>query len=228
MVRGAGVHVGVGATTPHDYARSLRRLFDRVDNVRDDEDKWCSPEKAHHLAALVVALKPSVVVEIGVWRGASVLPMLVGLAFNRDLGITGHAYAIDPWDADASTQGESAINAAWWAAVDHERARVDFLHRLEKSGLADLCNVVRARSDNVTPPDHIGLLHVDGSHTEQAIRDVARFAPNVTGGGIMVLDDIGWEGDHVHRARDNARELGFVEIYPLAPGVVMQRKRVSP
>lgn len=82
----------------------------------------------------------------------------------------------------------------------------------------------RSRSDDATPPEGIDLLHIDGNHTEQALRDVDRYASNVIIGGMLVLDDLDWEGGGVQKAKARAMELGFFELYPLGTGLVLQRR----
>jgi predicted O-methyltransferase YrrM len=183
--------------------------------------QWCSLEKAWALGALVVGLRPQTVVEIGVWMGGSLVPMLLALRKNG----AGRAIAIDPWDAGASATGEAPDNARWWAGTDHEKAYAAFVQRMHHHGVSSYCEVWRKRSDDATPPDAIDLLHVDGNHTEQAIRDVERFCPAVRAGGIAVLDDVGWTGGHVSRAVEIARGMGFADLYPLGTGIVMLRRK---
>jgi predicted O-methyltransferase YrrM len=184
---------------------------------------WCDLDKAQGLAALVWALRPSLVVEIGIWTGGSMIPMLIAL---RDLG-AGQAIAIDPWNAEASIAGEAPENVEWWGGQvgqgGHERALECFRGRLRKHGLEPICHIWRQRSDDTDPPTKIDMIHIDGNHTEQAVRDVSRFAPEVRDGGILVLDDLEWAGGGVGRARDLAVSLGFVELYRLGSGCVMQR-----
>ena len=55
--------------------------------------------------------------------------------------------------------------------------------------------------------------------------DIARWAPAVRVGGFLIVDDIDWPGNHVRRACDHALELGFVELYTLDKGCVLQRIR---
>jgi len=190
---------------------------------------WCDLEKAHALAAIVVGLRPRVICEIGVWMGGSLVPMAFALRLVRDTEIAaGRAgdhkiVAIDPWAASESCVGQDGANADWWAQVDHEAAMQAFLGRLERHRLSHLVDVQRSTSDAAEVPAEIDVLHVDGNHAEQARRDVARFAPSVRPGGILVLDDLSWAGDHVLRARDLAAELGFRDLYPLGTGIVMQR-----
>lgn len=198
----------------------MRKLLAEIERVLPDGGGWCSLDKAHTLAALIVGLKPRLVVEIGVWTGGSLIPMLLALQHNR----IGRAIAIDPWSSQVSVVNETPENAEWWGKVDHDAAHGKFVSRMNVLEVASLCDVWRMRSDDATPPIEIGLLHVDGSHTEQAIRDVERFAPHVVPGGILVLDDLHWGGGGVERAYDVALKLGFDDLYPLGTGVVMQRR----
>jgi len=187
---------------------------------------WTSLEKAQCLAALVVGLRPRLVVEIGVWRGDSLIPMCLALQYVG----TGTAIAIDPWSAPMSVIGQNQTDAAWWGEqvgqAGHEQAYADFVARLDRLGARDACAIVRAPSDDVNPGDlpPPDLLHVDGNHAEQAIRDVERFGARLPVGGVLVMDDVDWAGGHVRRARDRALELGFVELYALGTGCVLQRR----
>lgn len=191
---------------------------------------WCDMVKAQTLAALILAHRPALICEIGVWTGGSMIPMLLALAavdaveaesLRRPESRRG--LAIDAWSAEASCADQSAANRDWWSAQSHAGARDLFAARLQRHGLAEICDVVARRSDDVEPPNRIGLLHVDGNHGEQAVRDVERFGARVEPGGVLVMDDLGWEGGHVTRARDRAVELGFRRLYPLGTGEVLLR-----
>lgn len=210
---------------------NIPSLMSEIARCLPEGGDWCGLDKAHTLASLVVALRPRVVCEIGVWMGGSLIPMALALRELRDLplsqgggGAIGRtAVAIDPWAAAESVAGQDDADVSWWRSVDHDAAMSAFVARLERHGLVDLCQVVRSPSDLAPVPPSIDLLHVDGNHADQARRDVERFAPSVVPGGILVLDDLAWAGGHVLRARDLARDLGFCELYPLGTGVVMQR-----
>jgi len=222
---------------------TLSALMSDIEQALPDGGDWCSLEKAQTIAALVVGLRPRVICEIGVWMGGSLIPMLMALRELRDADasagrpvIARRAIAIDAWSPDASTIGQVEADGAWWGAVDHEAAFAAFSARLDQHGVRDLCEVIREKSDDVDVEERferfgpsvgpfvaIDLLHVDGNHGEQSIRDVSRFVPFVRVGGVLVLDDVSWSGGHVRRALEVATELGFRELYPLGSGVVMMR-----
>jgi predicted O-methyltransferase YrrM len=197
----------------------LGSLFAQISSTRPPE-AWPTLEKCQCLGALVVARRPKLVVEIGVWTGDSLIPQLLAL---RHVG-TGRGIAIDPWAPSASIEGQDDVNVKWWGRVDHERSYQIFTGRLRQLELE--CGVIRAKSDEVSPAElgQIDMIHIDGNHGPQAVRDVDRFTAHVPLGGILVMDDLGWTGGSVRLAYDRAVALGFVELYPLGTGCVMQRR----
>lgn len=226
------VSVKVSAAPPPG---STRELFCTIERVTPEGGDWCLVPRAQTLASIVLALRPAICVEIGVWMGGSAIPMLLALRHidrvrNKETDPpTGKMIAIDPWSVAASIVGQNEVNATWWGNVDHEAAYQAFCTRLRKHELEALCEIVRQPSDEVEPPPSIDLLSVDGNHAAQAIRDVERFGSRVRLGGILALDDLDWDAAreaHVHQAHARAIELGFVELYRLGSGCVMQRAHV--
>lgn len=212
---------------PLGVAVDLKTLFAEVERALPEGGDWCSLEKAMALVALVVSLRPRVVVELGVWMGGSAIPMAIAL---RDLGF-GKLVAVDAWAATASTSGQQGANAQWWGETvgdaGHEKAFQVFVGRLKKHGVhGGRCVVHRQSTIEAAVPETIDLLHHDANHGPQVVEDIARWAPAVRVGGFLVLDDLNWEGGHVQRAQELAVELGFVELYRLGTGCVMQRSRV--
>jgi len=202
----------------------MKELFCEIERVLPEGGAWCDKEKACTLAAMIVGERPELVVEIGVWQGGSLIPMLLALRHVNH----GRAIAIDPWLPAASIDGQiTEADRKWWGHVDHEAAYAKFLDRLTRHDLRHLCAVVHASSNDAPVPHGIGLLHVDGNHGEQAVADVARFASAVRLGGVLVLDDLHWSGGGVERAYALAERLGFVELYPLGTGCVMRRLRIG-
>lgn len=211
---------------PHGmYLSGHPDLRREIEEAAPEGGDWCSADKAVQLASLVLEHRPQVVVELGVWMGGSALPIAIAL---RHLGV-GQLVAIDAWSTEASVAGQEGVNAAWWQSVGvegHERARLTFLRRLKKHAIGEhCCEVLRLRSEDAAVPSVIDMLHHDANHGPQVVADVDRWAPSVRVGGLLILNDLGWPGGHVRRARDRAIALGFVDQYPLGTGCVMQRVR---
>lgn len=209
----------------------FKKLVADIERSLSDEDAgWCSLDKALTLASIVLAIRPAVVVELGVWTGGSAIPL--GLALTA-VG-SGQLLAVDAWSAEASVDGQAAEeHAQWWGVkmgdAGHRRAFEMFLARLRRHGVhPDRCAVRRQRTDVATVPPSIDLLHHDANHGPQAVRDIERWAPAVRLGGMLVIDDLAWHGGHVSTARDRAVELGFEQRFLLGTGCVMQRVRIAP
>lgn len=205
----------------------LQVLLDEIARALPDGGDWCTLEKAEALACLIVALRPRRIVEIGIWRGGSFVPMVMALRHAHASAGSCMAIAIDPWDPRASVAGEEPANAQWWGDTvgvrGHEDAYDAFVARLEREGLSAFVEIIRKPSDEARPPSRIDLLHVDGNHTDQAIRDVERFAPEIVRGGVLVLDDMDWSSGSVARAHERALTLGFRNLYPVDKAMVMVR-----
>lgn len=210
---------------------NLGSVMAEIEAAVPEGGTWCSLEKANVLASIVVATRPEVVVELGVWQGGSAIPMAIAL---RALGV-GKLVAVDAWSVDASVVGQEDVHSKWWGMTmgteGHERAYQTFLARLKKHSITqDRCEVWRQQTDQADVPEAIDILHHDANHGPQAVRDIDRWAPAVRVGGFLIIDDLDWPGDgapdaprYVKRARDRAIELGFEELYLLGTGCVMQR-----
>lgn len=169
---------------------------------------WCSPEKGCVLFALTVALKPATLIEIGTYAGRSFLPLCWGLRANG----TGKAIGIDPYDPVVSSAEGMPSDQEWWSTLDHKLIQKTFLSFLKSFGVESVAHIIEKKSDDVDPVE-CDLLHVDGGHTDVAIRDAQRFGAKVRLGGVVVLDDIFWCGGSVLRAIDWLEENGFRECY---------------
>lgn len=194
-------------------------LFETISKIQPKLPGWCCPEKAEALAAMVVAIRPMISVEIGVFGGSSFIP--IALAHKHiNYGIV---VGIDPWDKSESIKNETAENAAWWQDQDHDLIYYQFAARLKELELEKFTTIWRQTSDRAQPPNVIDLLHIDGSHTDQAVRDVVRYASKVRPGGFCVMDDLDWKTGGVRRAESRLLQMHYTLLYALGTGAAYQR-----
>jgi predicted O-methyltransferase YrrM len=194
-------------------------LLNKVAEYHPRIDGWCSLQKAQTLASIAFSLRPNIVVEVGVYCGKSAIPMALALKENGG----GVIHCIDAWSPLASVAGEVKEHAEWWSKIDHEKIFQTFSANIHQFDVANRCVVHRKKSDDAEAPAVIDVLHIDGSHTSQAIKDAERFAANVRIGGICIMDDLHWVGEGVARAVDALKRLGFVELYTVDDWGVFQR-----
>ena len=171
---------------------------------------WCSLRKSLHLASLVVATNSTVSVELGVWGGASSIPMALAHKFIGK----GILWAVDPWSASASIIDQNAENQAFWGNQQmHDLVYQDFMKNLINLQLNDYIKVIRSTSDKAQLPEiPIEVLSVDGNHGKQVIQDITKWAPRVGGGGYVCLDDMSWDGGSVMEAIHLLKTMGFREV----------------
>lgn len=184
-------------------------LFNRIAAFIPTAQGWCSVEKAQALASVIVALRPDVSCEVGVFagRGATVMAMA-----HQHIG-HGVCVAIDPWAPSESVSGQDAANADWWGKLNHEAIYQEFLMHVGAQGVRAHLNIHRASSNDITPPEGLGLAVLDGNHGPQAIIDAQRYGAACKIGAVCLLDDLSWSGGHVTKAVEVLLSLGFDELY---------------
>lgn len=152
---------------------------------------WCSREKAHAMADLVLQIKPEVSVEIGVWGGRS----LLALAIAHTQLARGHAYGVDPWSKDAALEDvQEKANLDWWAAQDYDAIYEGCLQSMLNHAPVDRWTIYRATSQRAAGLfDAIDFLHVDGNHSEKSSTgDIMAYLPKLVPGGYLLFDDVDW------------------------------------
>ena len=199
----------------------LMRSIDAWFASNPPPDGWTTAETAKVLASCIVALRPTVCIELGVFGGRSCIPVAMAL---REVG-RGTIICVDPWSAQASVQGMPKAHADWWGRQEmHDQVYARFMKAVRDLGLLEVIKVKRAKSDDIPVPENIGYLAIDANHGAQAERDFARFTPSVKIGGLLWADDLDWDGGHVQKAADRIMSGGFDLLYRIGEhGAIFQR-----
>lgn len=195
-------------------------LFDEINSALETIGHgWTSPAKAQTMAAAIIALRPAFSVEIGVYAGKGLISMAMA---HRAIG-HGIAIGVDPYQSAASAEGQlNPEDHKFWSELDHEMIFQLASNHIIKFGVQNTCRIERMRSNLFSPPDNIGVLRIDGNHGETVLSDIAKYAPKVSIGGFLFLDDLGWTGGAVVRAAARLKMMGWVELYRLDDGAVFQ------
>lgn len=127
---------------------------------------------------LVAALRPKVVVELGTQSGVSYFTFCQSVL---DHGLRARCFGVDTWRGDEHTK---AYEESVFAEVEaHNQAHY-----------AQFSTLLRMYFEEAAPrfdAGSIGLLHIDGYHTYEAVRaDFELWYPKVEPGGIVIMHDV--------------------------------------
>lgn len=181
---------------------------------------WTDKEQAHAMAAVIIALRPDVSIELGVYAGKGLVSMALA---HKEIG-KGIVIGVDPYSQEASAEGQvDSSHRQFWGNLDHEMIYKLALQNIQQFGVRDFVRLVRKKSSEYTPPSNIGLLRIDGNHGEAVMEDIRNYAPRVELGGFLFLDDLGWTGGAVVRAAAKLRMQGWKELYRVRETAVFQK-----
>ena len=157
-------------------------------------DGWCSNEKAVHFIDLIFQEKPKVWVEIGVFGGSSLFPVLSTFKYLGE----GKAYAIDPWDKFETIRYFDPmleeVDLNWWGNLNMNHIYQSFLKMLGHFQLQPYCVVLRKTAEKaVLELPEIDVLYLDGNHAEfPSLQDAQNYLPKVRKGGYIWFNDSHW------------------------------------
>jgi predicted O-methyltransferase YrrM len=176
----------------------LRQTTQVLDGVPVDFGGGCSLEKAYLIAWLIRRFRMRATLDIGVYRGRSLLPQAAAHRFYTN----GVVYGVDPWSAKAALETDEERYreriSAFVATTNYEAIYEQLVDRLSRLGLGESCRLVRSTStealeDFAARGLRFGLIHIDGNHdTQMVTRDVRLCLPLLEPGGFCVMDDISW------------------------------------
>lgn len=151
---------------------------------------WCSPAKARYLKDWISNHKPQNILEVGVFGGASLIPMALEA---KKYG--GKAVGIDPWDNGTALEAMvNPGNVEWWEKVNLSAVKESFDTTLKKLKV-DNVEVLVGTADDFKerfPNNHFGVFSVDGNHGLPCMRDAQNYLRTVEKGGLIACDDENW------------------------------------
>ena len=192
-----------------------------------------------YLTRAIAEVRPRFVVEVGVWKGGSVITMARAL---KNLEIDGVVIAVDTWRGSSehwlAGRGDFGIDNADDLGFDRGEARLyaKFVANIRVAELEDYVTPLPLDSINAAQViKHmgypIGVMHLDGGHDYDSVStDLRLWWPLVQPGGILICDDYHAEIDawvDVRRAvNDFAAAMNF-DPFEHGGGKAMLRKPLS-
>ncbi len=127
---------------------------------------------------IVEAIRPGLVVELGVYNGLSFFTFCQSMQEND---IDGVAYAVDCWEGDDHT--DAYDDSIYKSVQEHSREYY--------RGTSYLLKMYFQEALQHFEDDSIDLLHIDGLHTYDAVKeDFETWYPKVKPGGIILFHDV--------------------------------------
>ena len=157
----------------------------------------CPVLKGLLLASLIVDRKMALAVEIGVYRGRSLVPQ--ALAFQA-LG-AGRVVGIDPYSAPEARQTDDheaphELLESFALDTDWDGIYLETADRLARLGLVEACQLRRATSHEAAASfddASVDMVHIDGNHDLAAVaEDLRCYLPKLKRGSLLVMDDASW------------------------------------
>lgn len=142
------------------------------------------------------------ILEVGSWAGASAVTWAKSLKSNS---LDGHVMCIDPWEPfiDVSNNADRHY-LEMESSLEQGTIFELFLHNLKTTGVDDIVQYQRGRSDDVMPGLVKGLysiVYVDGAHHYQGVlTDLIHAADLIPDGGIICGDDLELQMGQVDQA----------------------------
>lgn len=126
---------------------------------------------------LVETMKPATIVELGTYSGNSYFAFCQAV---KDLKLPTKCVAVDTWQGD--------MHVGKYGQEVFERVK-----QVNDNAFAAFSRLLRMRFDEALPffdDGSIDLLHIDGTHTYEAVKnDFTNWLPKVSKGGVILLHD---------------------------------------
>tara|TARA_R110002110_G_scaffold304726_1_gene518782 strand:+ start:16915 stop:17556 length:642 start_codon:yes stop_codon:yes gene_type:complete len=154
-------------------------------------------------ADLVEQVRPSLVIEVGTWKGGSAISMGTRI---KDLGLGGHVLCVDTWLGSIEH---------WHAKDDPDRRgyydSLRLQHGYPRLYEQFMVNVINAGLEDVIIPfpatSHVAgewlrgrgvvadMIYIDAGHGEHDVfADLVAYYPILREGGVLFGDDWQWDG----------------------------------
>ncbi len=127
---------------------------------------------------IIESVRPKLLVELGAYNGLSFFAFCQSMLENN---VDGVAYAIDCWEGDKHT--DSYDDSIYKGVQEHAREHY--------RGFTYLLKMFFSEALQHFQEDSIDLLHIDGLHTYDAVKeDFTTWYPKVKPGGLVLFHDV--------------------------------------
>lgn len=177
-----------------------KNLHNLITNDEYDIGGLCSDIKGNTIKSLVIKTDAKLCVEIGVFKGSSLLYFAEALQTTN-----GKVLGIDPYTIESFKNDipDKKVSNIIYNVLFKEQSVLDKIHLklskiIDDNNLNDLITLIRDKSENYyinLDNESIDVLHIDGNHDEEFVtKDILFYLPLVKKGGYILMDDTTWVG----------------------------------
>jgi len=155
---------------------------------------WVSSAQTDFYQKQAAKIKNGVIVEVGVYGGASILG-IVDICIKNNNTI----YAIDPWELNTNANGEDLSNKEHkldLLTTNLKEVRVQLEKVIDDLGYKDTLSLVQSFSSTAAcsfEDESIDLAFIDGNHSYDSVKeDIGLWLPKMKRGGTLWGDDYAW------------------------------------
>jgi predicted O-methyltransferase YrrM len=198
----------------------MENLIQLIQKDEYDLGGRCGDFKGNVIKNLVIKSNAKFCVEIGVFKGASLMYFIEALQTTN-----GKIIGIDPYTHSGFKNHieDSYLRDAIYNRLFTEQKVLDDLYtnlttKINENNLNNIVTIIRDSSENYytnIERSSVDILHIDGNHDEKHVTmDILYYLPLVKKGGYVIMDDANWPG--VKKSIDTylIDMCDFVDYYP--------------
>jgi cephalosporin hydroxylase len=167
----------------------MRNLHDLIIKDRYDSGGRCDETKGNVIKDLIIETNAQLCVEIGVFKGASLMYFAEALEITK-----GKVIGIDPYSIGTLKNEipDKSLNSYIYDVLFKDQIVLDNLYDgvlkvINENELNNTVSLVRSKSEdyhNNLEKESIDILHIDGNHDEEYVtKDILLYLPLIKNGG---------------------------------------------
>lgn len=178
----------------------MKNLHDLITYDKYDSGGRCDKIKGNLIKDLIIKTNAQLCVEIGVFKGSSLMYFAEALEITK-----GKVIGIDPYTIGSLINKipDERLNTYFYDVLFKDQIILDNLYDglikiINENELKDIVSLIRSKSEDYhtnLEKESIDILHIDGNHDEEYVtKDILFYLPLVKKGGHIIMDDITWPG----------------------------------
>ena len=178
----------------------MRNLHDLIIQDKYDSGGRCDEIKGNIIKDLIIKSNAQLCVEIGVFKGSSLMYFAEALEITK-----GRVIGIDPYSMDTLKNEipNKSLNDHIYNVLFNEQIVLDKIYDgvlkvINENNLKNTVTLVKSKSEdyyNNLKIESIDIIHIDGNHDEEYVtKDIQLYLPLVKKGGYIIMDDTTWPG----------------------------------